>query len=300
MSIEPQLPLVVPAAILRRIAARLGFEREHMTLIAAFSGAFGMVFLSDSQETVSGYAKRSVDKVEHSTGSPFPYAIAGSGDGTHIDALKFEISGAVAQLTGYSLPEIHETLKHECLDYFQKYIWPRGSDKPALEMLMMTQRKGSHPDLWHIADGTVLWVQNDHRSIGVGSYLADYLAGQLPSFRQDESEMIAGAAFILKEVRDHIDGVGLDRNIRLFRPDGTDEYFDEETLSKFDPVFEQFNALISRMFDSIFCMRYPMDTDELRRCRDELRNDYERVVREIIDHAKRMGYTSAPFRKTSG
>ncbi|HEY6305240.1 MAG TPA: hypothetical protein VI488_02125 [Candidatus Angelobacter sp.] len=162
----------------------------------------------------------------------------------------------------------------------------------------MTQNKGTVPDLWHVADGTVLWVQDSHRSIGLGSYLADYLAEKLPSFRQDEAEMIAGGAYILKEVQEHIDGVGLDRIVRLFRPDGTDEYFDEETIAKFDPVFAKFNALMSNMFDSVFCMEYPMKVDELGMGRDEARDEYMATIKEIIDHAKTRGYTSQPFRKT--
>ncbi|HEY6305239.1 MAG TPA: hypothetical protein VI488_02120 [Candidatus Angelobacter sp.] len=96
-----------------------------MTLISAFTGAFGMVLISDSQEAVSGYAKRNVDKVEHNTGEPFPFAIAGSGDGVHIDAVKFEISGELLQLKEHHLSEIHEVLKEGVIRLFPKiYLAP--------------------------------------------------------------------------------------------------------------------------------------------------------------------------------
>jgi hypothetical protein len=291
------LPFIVPHKTPFK-CKRQRFERKRMTLIAAFSGAPGVVLISDSQETVSGYAKRRVDKIEQRT-HPFPYAIAGAGDGIHIEALKFEIAGALTDLSEYSLPLLHETLKRVSLDYFQKYIWPRGADKPSVEMLLTTQKVGSHPDIWQIADGAALWVDNNHRSIGVGSYLAEYLIEKLPSFRQDEAEMIAGAAYILKEVGDHIDGVGLDRVVQLFRRDGTSELFSEETLLKFDPLFLKFNQLISHMFDSAFCMEYPMKPDELLMCRKELREEYEETIQQIINEYTRLGYRANPFRKSS-
>src|SRR5262249_16363821 len=180
---------------------------------------------------------------------------------------------------------------------FRRYIWNRSDNGDELQMLVMTQRVGSLPDLWHIVDGAAIWVADGERSIGVGSYLADYLSDKLQSFRHDEAEAIAAAAYILKEVKDHIDGVGLDSTVYLFRRDGSVEHFFQDTLTKLEPIFSQFNELVSHVFNAAFNLDYPITDDEIERERHQLRGDYMAAVEEIKDEAQRMGYTSTPFRR---
>lgn len=265
-----------------------------MTLIAAFTGSFGTVCLCDSQETVGGYAKKSVAKLEYTEG-PVSFAIAGAGDGTHIKALTFELTGALSKLQDYSQGRVLEALKTVSLDYFRSYIWPRGADRPSLEILVITNPPGTIPDLWHISDGTAQWLERGEVSIGIGSYLADYLASHLDSFRQDEAEAIAVAAYILKEVKDHIDGVGMDGTIYLFRKDGSVEYLFQEDLTMLDPVFCKFNELISHVFNSTFCLKIPLTAEEIERERQELRDQYISIVMKIREQQTKTGFRSLPF-----
>src|SRR5579863_2260086 len=114
-----------------------------MTLVAAFSGAGGLAMFSDSQETVGGYAKKRVSKIEirpvrDGEERTFTFAIAGSGNAVHIDRLRFELEGELDKLKGdCGLQAIHDVLDSTTLRYFQERIWVRNTDRPDLEMLVI-------------------------------------------------------------------------------------------------------------------------------------------------------------------
>jgi len=111
---------------------------------------------------------------------------------------------------------------------------------------------------FHIADGIMMMVAGQFKSIGVGSYLADYLFGKLKDFGQREGEMVAVAAYILKEVRANIDGCGLDGAIWMLRPDGTRELFASEEIDELDGFIDMFDEIVGIAFDAAF------DTTEQR------------------------------------
>lgn len=138
-------------------------------------------------------------------------------------------------------------------EFFEKYIWVRpANDRPELEMLLVFQPPGSCPLHFHIADGIMTMVAGQFKSIGIGSYLADYLFGKLKDFGQHEGEMVAVAAYILKEVRANIDGCGLEGAIWILRPDGTRELFEREEIEELDGFIDMFDEIVGIAFGAAF------------------------------------------------
>jgi 20S proteasome alpha/beta subunit len=250
-----------------------------MTLIAAFSGAGGLALFSDSQETVAGYAKRRVSKIEvrlvrEGEGRTFTFAIAGSGTAVHIDRLRFELERELDKLKGScGLQAIHDVLDRTTLKYFKERIWMRHTERPDLEMLVIVHNEGGSAEMFHLADGTATWIPGGYKCIGIGSYLAEYLLEKLEMFGVERDEMIGKAAYVLNEVKGHVDGVGLDSVICLFRRDGEVDFVEERDLDNAGRLFQHFNRLLGHVFDATF------DTTQIASQAKEVANELTRLSR---------------------
>ena len=75
---------------------------------------------------------------------------------------------------------------------------------------------------------------------------------KLDSFAQEEAEMVAVATYVLKEVKEDIDGVGLNSSVWLLRKDGTNELFEQDDLNDLEVLMERFNEVINVAFDAAF------------------------------------------------
>ena len=133
------------------------------------------MLFADSQETREGYAKKEADKIEHFTvrNKSFRVLTAGAGSGHHVDALACEIRAAVSKIPDYDFDKIVTSIRTVVLEFFQKHAWGRV-DKPDLEMLIAIHPTNGRAEAFHMADGLVNHIPGGSKSIGVGSYLADF------------------------------------------------------------------------------------------------------------------------------
>src|SRR5205814_5418375 len=224
------LPFIVPRKFQPKNQQRLP-ERRTMTLVAALRGHEGLVMFDDTQETVSGYSKRTIDKIEvwDFPGHPFRFAIAGAcTDATYADALQYELAEALMGIPQYDLRNgIVPTLSTTLTEFYKKHIWPRGGDRPQIEYLVAIQPfpKG-YPDVLHISETAVnvVGVTTHTYSVGVGSYLTDYLLGRLLGGGEPIAQLCAAAVHVAKEVEQNIDGVGpMERAVIFDKWGGYDE-----------------------------------------------------------------------------
>lgn len=154
-----------------------------MTLVVALAGHEGVAMFADTQETVAGYSKKTIDKltVFDLGNRPFRFAIAGATtDANYVDMLQGEIAGALSSVDEFDLTKIIAALTDTLTDFYSRHIWPRPSDRPQMEYLITVQPLPSgHPEIIHIAETAinVLGITTHHKSIGIGAYLADYLIG---------------------------------------------------------------------------------------------------------------------------
>lgn len=216
---DKPLPFLLPTAPKvpqPKIAQRGGAER--MTIVAGFTGAGGAILCADDQETVSGYSKRKVEKIH--VWKPYPLgdwkdhgynlAIAGSSEsGPYADSLTNELHGVLKGIPDFDLQAIGKAIENCLTDFYQRHIWPRTSQAPAIEMLVAVQDvRGGHANIFHTSETAVNLLDGDHCCIGVGSHLADYILQRTLAAGASLSVMIAVAAYMLKEVQDNIEGCG--------------------------------------------------------------------------------------------
>jgi hypothetical protein len=231
-------------------------ERKRMTLVATFGGASGTILLADSQES-TGYAKKSVSKVEVFTSKPYRFAFAGAGNATHIEGITRCLmrESGLRELpdAGTTHSDVEAALKAAVIGYYQQHIWPRAGDKPELELIFLAQPLPvGHTIAFHIADGLVNFCHYESKAIGIGSYLADYLLPKLVGYAQEDGELFAKAVYILKEVKDNIEGCGGESQIHLFKNDGTCDGLQDAEVLEIEKLVVEFNEIMRQGFDAAF------------------------------------------------
>ncbi len=225
-----------------------------MTLVAGFSGRGGLVLFADSQETRQGYAKKSVDKLEfwQPSTQDFCLVAGGAGNADHVDKLIKKIGNVVMECLDSDFDALVKTIEGIVAQFFTQQVWSRAADKPEFELLFAIHSNRGFCEQFHVADGLVNHVAGGFKSIGVGSYLAEFLLPKFGESGQEEPEMIATAVHVLKEVKANIDGCGLKSSIWLLRRDGTREFFEQEDLAELENLIERFDDVIRVAFGASF------------------------------------------------
>jgi hypothetical protein len=199
-----------------------------MTLVSALSGHEGVVFFADTNETISDYSKKTIDKVDvfDFPNHPFRFAIAGAADdSTYADMLQHELSATLLAQEAFDLAAIKLALTDTLTEFYGKHF--AATDRPKLQYLVAIQPLPSGtPEIVHIAQTAVNFVgiTTHQTSIGIGSYLADYLYGVLLGGGEPIAWLSAIAVYVAREVNDNVAGVGpIDRIVIFDREGGYDE-----------------------------------------------------------------------------
>lgn len=232
------LPFIVPPKPKEHIKPKTAQRREakRMSIIASFSGMPGLVLCADTQETVSGYAKKEVEKIRvwHArTDYEYNLAIGAAADnGPYADLLTQELGWALGKIHVYDQAAFDETISQCLRDFYSKHIWPRQQEHvPQIETLIAFQpTNGGHTDVFHTSETANIFVDDTLCCIGVGSYLANFILDTVAFLSATKNHMLAAAAYMLKEVRENIDGCGKNATIWFFDQDGNCEKFVSDRL----------------------------------------------------------------------
>lgn len=229
MSPKPLPFLIKPKAQPPRKEQQREKRKISMTLVAALSGREGTILFADTQEIVGEYAKRKIEKLTVQEGIGLRFGIAGAcSDGTYADMLQSEICAALNEVQVFDIEQIKQHLTDTLTTFYAKHIWPRSGQYPLMQYLLVVQPLiGGYPTVIHISETAANICKEEVKTIGVGSYLADYLfkqmtAGDLPfpplgSF----AFLCAAGVYVAMEIRENIDGVGPLERVAIFNRDGT-------------------------------------------------------------------------------
>ena len=263
-----------------------------MTVIIGMNGFPGVVLAADSEETISGYSKRQVDKVAQWKNDCIRFAIGGAGAGHYADMLADKIAAA---LMPFNHPEpnaetIEGILERVLVEFHQTHIWPRASSQSAedaaVQLIIVIQPLvGGYAEhgfiwVWRTCDSAVTEIGDrhyrSHASIGIGSHLAEYLLDHLFAPSGGEAHMVLTAGYVMRETGKSIAQVGKDPYITIFRTDGTVEYFYESELRMFDAFFEKYDRFVN------WASHYLSDAGPTRRSdfTDERMADYMIEVKQ--------------------
>src|SRR5438270_13809569 len=129
-------------------------KKVPMSLISVLSGRSGLVLCSDSQETVSNYQKKSLDKITvwNFSNRPFRIALASAcDDGDYADMLASELASCLFELREFHPHVVTNTLEKALLEFYPKHIWPQPNP-PTLGFLVALQPiPDGYPIAWHVS-----------------------------------------------------------------------------------------------------------------------------------------------------
>jgi len=267
-----------------------------MTLVSALSGCEGVVLFADTQETVSDYTKKVIDKVEvwDFPNRPFRFAIAGAcQDAIYADMLQNQISSALLSINNFDLKVIIDTLADTLTEFYGKHVWPRGGDKHQMQYLVPIQPLPSGaPEILYISETAVnvVGVTTHTKSIGVGSYLADYLYELLLGGGETIPHLCAASVFVAREACRNVDGVGdLDRVVIL----GIDGRYDELSpvdIKEIERNLEGLNEGMRHFFSIASDLSQYHDNEELKNCvieiAQEARQGQQQWLKDFSNSAK--------------
>jgi 20S proteasome alpha/beta subunit len=253
------LPFVLPRSKPRPSQQRSCPHR--MTILAAFSTSAGTILCADTQETV-GYAKKSVSKiiVDAQRDNPqFRFAIAAGGHGAYADKLTEELGSTIKQYKEYDPESIIKGIEATLTEFHSKHLWPRANvqDAPQVETLILFQpipgeqgKFAGHPLLLHTAE-TAVNITHDYKTVGIGSWLADYILDRLYPHHGNRHYMFALASYVIKEVRENVEGCGKEADIMFFGKDGS---WEELSGEKYEFLESQVPYVSEAMSDAFFRM----------------------------------------------
>ena len=212
-----------------------------MTIIAGFRCSEGVVICSDTQETVTNIAKRSVTKVKmfpaggYAESSDFGMAICGSGDGPFVDLMTRKIWQSAE--TASSIAEAADNIELRIKNLYREYstIYQPG-ERPTVELIYGIKMNGETL-LFHAYGPTVNEV-DEYKSAGYGCYMADFLQSRMGRNLLTVNECAILAAYILFQTKEHVDGCGGDSHIAVLGNDGRNGFVDGCRINSWNELLE--------------------------------------------------------------
>jgi hypothetical protein len=197
-----------------------------MTLIAGFRLNRGGILICADREESSGSGKRSVEKIDRLNLLNSSYVIAGAGSSAILANTLPRIGIALkdAEDKGVDLLREHQSVINSALrPIYETLIWGRpDEDDRNINLIIASsfgQKKGEIATALYGNYEDTLYPANLYICDGCGRDLAYYLADKLYSGPYsglpNRTAAIVQAAFIFKEVRDSVAGVGLGTDMVL-------------------------------------------------------------------------------------
>jgi len=261
-----------------------GRKKISMTLVAALSGFEGIVLFGDTEETAAEYAKKTIEKVavydfqDH----PFRFAIGNAtNEGNYADALQNEIAGRLLSFDKYDLGGIHSALTNDLTRFYSQHIWPRAANQPQTQYLLVLQPlpKGDL-QIIYISETAVNFVAVHYKTIGVGSYFADYLFNLALCGGDTDSlnTLLTASVYVAREVRENIAGVGPIRQIAVFMRNGEWDYVTHDDILQLEKNIEPMHEALRRAF-YVATDSWIQDEDSL----SEMNNTLEGIRNQQIE-----------------
>lgn len=214
-------PPIIPHAQPKRLP-----KRTAVTIAAGFVCRDGVVICADTQETYGNLLKISVPKITIRPGARVPgqprMVMAGAGDGPFIDKLADEAWKNVTRAGVTELDAVADAIETAIKNTYEEFgrIYQAGA-MPTAELIYGVVGSTRLPSLFR-ASGPVVNSIPTYASIGVGLYMADYIADRMGHASMMDSgwaELLG--IYLLQQAKDYIDGCGGESHVVTLHGNGT-------------------------------------------------------------------------------
>jgi 20S proteasome alpha/beta subunit len=214
-----------------------------VTIAAGFRYRNGILLLADTQHTYRQWMKLSKSKIVE---LKFPeqkakigIAIAGSVDFAIMATEKLEKK---LKSDDINHEVIADSVEEVLLDIYSKHIHPFNLGNECgfdLLLAIWTEAEGL---AFLNTSGTAITSVKEYSMIGIGLYLAQFLAGSYNRYSMERDEVFTFAVDVFRKVKTHVDGCGGLTNAFLLEKDGESGYYpdtDVENIEQFTKDFDQ-------------------------------------------------------------
>jgi len=216
-----------------------------MTLIAGFISRDGLLICADMEEVGVGASKRKINKLFYRAFQGITPNIhivfTGAGSSAVIDNAIKRIDDAI---TKQAHDISNENAAQDLIDstlrtVYEKYVWPNLRVDHDVK-LVVAYSHGFEQRVW-ITHDIVTTPEVRYVCAGIGEDLASYFADRLYHPHYSEQQMVRLAAFIFKEVKANVSGVGQGTQMWMLRRNGTSLFYnwrEIELIERTLPPFE--------------------------------------------------------------
>jgi hypothetical protein len=209
-----------------------------VTIVAGFKFHDGVVLCADTQETI-GVAKRQVPKLRvEEIGGAFAKATAlmpmaaafcaATDNGQFADKLieRAWQSAMQGKSFGQVCQRVERTIKRTYAEFGK--IYQPGS-LPSVELIYAIKAEGQSS--MFSAIGPAVIQEHSYRTLGIGFYLAEFLADRMFHRALSLHQCVILAAYVLFQTKAHIDGCGGESDIAIIRNDGSSGRIDSAVVN---------------------------------------------------------------------
>ncbi len=251
-----------------------------MTIALGILAKDGLVIASDRQVGMPEYLKMGRGKIafgkQGAIGQPGGnmLAVTGAGNSHYIEHLQREF-------VNEPFPATNELQKHfaeRIHTFYQDHIIPfsgyASSERPDVSMIVAGRRNGAQVLL--SSEKSVVTEHYDCCSVGAGAMYAGILLQRLYA-PLGLTSAIQLAAYVVFQVKEHVDGCGNETDIIFLRDDGI-HWVDREKVTELEGLFREYSHLEARLIHFIFSAQRDSDAAASKAVGAEIRRMRKAVV----------------------
>jgi hypothetical protein len=273
-----------------------------MTIAIGFMTGNASILCADSQEVVSDYAKTTTQKIRTTTFfENWRLGITGSGDDTtFMDMFEHDLQMSLGKIREFDYAKIVETIETKLRNFHKVHIWPMPKDeRPSFELLIAVQGIKPHGSRALLYTHKTTVVPVHYRSVGIGSYLADYLSSKLDVagngidplvYNSPTEELERFGVFLVQQIKSAIHGCDGETLVATFRGDGTLKWTLGEEVREIESWFSSFHSNIVPLLRLVSHAETP--DEEFKQSMHQFNADMNllrvRQARDSSTHSKRF------------
>ncbi len=262
-----------------------------MTIVAGFMTGDAAILSADSQEVVSDYSKATTQKIRITEFfRNWRMGIAGSGHAAYIDLFEQQLMKGLANISEFDYSKITSVIEVTLHKLHKQHIWPQKDPNSAVQFMIVLQGIRPTPSRGLlVTNGSALLQVREYQSIGVGSYMADYLKERLypgpGAVYNSRTDVVANTAvLILQQVKRAIHGCDGQSLIAIFSGDGSFRWMTYDEVQEVESWMERFHVDQLPMLMTIANTRvakdvFDVEVETLRGRLKVLKNDQEVAIK---------------------
>jgi len=264
-----------------------------MTIAAGFMNGGSVILASDSRELIGNYAKKTTQKIKITDYyNNWRFGIVGASDDAHyVDLFEADLSRELFKINTFDYSKIHSIIRATLHRIHKQHIWPRPKgDRPRFSTLIVIQGQKPTPSRsLLVTEESALLNVREYKSIGIGSYMADYLHRQAMAtiggtYNASTDFLQNLAVFILQEVKNSVEGCDDESLVATFDGvNGNFRWFTNDEVKEREKWADGYHLAEAELFRAFLnpAISVKQFTDQVATFRDRVKREKAGQMKDI-------------------